>query len=139
MTPPAAVAPPKEAAPPAQPITVPPPAQPALHGPLDWQQALQDELRAEESRSRGGKLQFGFPQQPAPFAAAPEFGWDYAHTHRVQVLPAGGVLIMLNDHCALVIYVILPLAGCNIGRIPANGQLFENMRDPRNARTGGLP
>ena len=40
------------------------------------------------------------------------------------------MLININDHCALVIYgFIFPI--CQIGRIPANGHLFDHMRDRR--------
>lgn len=112
---------------------------PQKRAPIDWQQAMQGEVHDAESRSRHNGLNFGFPQLPAAIPAAPPFGWDYAATHRVQALPEGGVLIMLNDHCALVIFVVFPIAGCKIGRIPANGQLFENVHDPRNDRPGALP
>lgn len=134
---------PKEASPPAEimePITLPRAPEPAPHAPADWRQALQGEVRAEESPSQTGKLRFGFPQpSPAGPVAAPEFGWDYARTHRVEALPEGGMLLNLSDRCALVIYGFLIIPGCRIGRIPANGHLFERMRDGPSEHVAGLP
>lgn len=126
------------AAPIEQPITVPHLPKPAPHAPIDWQEAIQGEVRAEESRSRPRKLNFGFPQEPAAVAPAPAFGWDYARTHRVEELPGGGTIINLTDHCAIVFYV-LPIPVCKIGKIPANGHLFDHMHDRTSDRPGGLP
>ena len=40
------------------------------------------------------------------------------------------MLLNINDRCAIVIYgLIFPV--CRIGRIPANGHLFDHMRDRR--------
>ncbi len=120
------------------PITLPQAVNDARHAPTDWQRAMHGEVRAEESRSRAGKVRFGFPRQPAPAPAAPKFGWDYASTHRLEGLPRGGILINLNDHCALVFYGLMLFPGCRIGRIAVNGHLFDHMRDRRNG-SGGLP
>lgn len=120
------------------PITLPQVVNTAPHAPIDWQRAMHGEVRAEESRSGAGKVRFGFPRQATRARAAPEFGWDYASTHRWVALPRGGILINLNDHCALVFYGLMLFPGCRIGRIPANGQLFDHMRDRRNV-SGGLP
>lgn len=119
-------------------VTLPRPAKPAQHAPVDWQRAMQGEVRAEESRSRARQLRFGFPRQSASAPATPRFGWDYASTHRLEALPQGGMLINLNDHCALVFYGLMLFPGCRIGRIPANGHLFDHMRDRRSG-SGGLP
>lgn len=126
------------AAPIERPITVPPLPKPAPRAPIDWRQAVQGEVRAEQSRSRPRKLDFGFPQEPATVAPAPAFGWDYARTHRLEELPGGGTIINLTDHCAIVFYV-LPIPVCKIGKIPANGHLFDHMRDSTNDQPGGLP
>ena len=40
---------------------------------------------------------------------------------------------------ALVIYGFMFFPGCRIGRIPANGQLFDHMHDRRHDRPGALP
>lgn len=122
-----------------QPINPPPAGTLAPSAPIDWQQAIRGEVRAQETRRGARKLQFGLPQAAAPEpAASPEFGWYYARTHRVQMLPAGGMLINLNDRCMLVVYgTLFPV--CRVGDIPANGHLFDHMRDPRNDRPDGLP
>lgn len=122
-----------------EPIAPPFPAKPAAHTPSGWEQEIQHEARLEEARARAGKIRFGFPRAPAAAAAAPEFGWDYAHTHRLQALSGGGMLINLNDHCALVVYGLMFFPGCRIGRIPVNGQLFDHMHDRRDDRPGALP
>jgi hypothetical protein len=58
---------------------------------------------------------------------APEFGWDYAATHRVMPAPSGiGLVISINDNCQLLI-MPLPFIGCTLGKLPANGGLFKNM------------
>lgn len=132
---------PRQSAPVSQ---VPPPAetpQPITppHAPIDWQQAMQGEVRAEESRPHAGQLHFGFPQAPAPdHAATAEFGWDYAHTHRVEQLSEGGMLINITDRCMVVLYV-LPIPLCKIGAMPANGQLFDHIHDRRKDQPGALP
>ena len=73
---------------------------------------------------------FGFPHSsPAPREKPPQFGWDYAATHRVESIPEGGIVIHLNDNCVLLLFP-LPLAGCGIGRRKANGDLFQHMHDP---------
>lgn len=113
-----------------QPITLPHAVESATRPPSDWLRAMQGAVRAAESREPAGRLRFGFPRQPEPAAAVPEFGWDYASTHRLEALPQGGMLINLNDHCALVLYGFL-FPVCRIGRIPANGHLFDHMRAGR--------
>jgi len=123
----------------AAPINLPQAVHSAPHPPIDWQQAMRGEVEAEESRSGGKKLQFGFPRAPAAAPAAPaEFGWDYAHTHRVEELPEGGLLINLTDRCALVAYVML-IPVCKIGSMPPNGQLFDHIHDRRSDGPNGLP
>lgn len=124
--------------PPAQPITLPQAAGPFAHPPIDWQQAVQREVHELASRSHARKMQFGFPQMPRPPPPTPRFGWDYAHTHRLEPLPGGGTIINLTDRCALVVYVI-PIPVCKIGHIPVNDHLFDDMRDRRNDSRGGLP
>lgn len=130
-----------EAAPPAaRPITLPPALTPtpAPGATIDWQQAMQREVRARDFAPPPGKLEFGFPRRPAAIPTAPRFGWDDARTHRVQQLPEGGLLINLNDRCAVVLYV-LPIPVCKIGHIPVDGGLFDHLRDRRAERADGLP
>jgi hypothetical protein len=65
---------------------------------------------------------------PAPHA--PPFHWDRAHTQRVEPLATGGTLVHLSERCALVLYFVIPMAGCALGEIPARGHLFDHMHDP---------
>lgn len=118
-----------------RPITQTP--QSAPRAPIDWRQALRAEVRSLQSPPE--RMSFGFPRQPPPASAAPpQFGWDQARTHRVESLPDGGMLINLNDQCAIVLYV-LPIPVCKIGSIPANGGLFDHLHDPRAAGRDRLP
>jgi hypothetical protein len=85
-------------------------------------QAEEDEL----ARRRAAALHDpAFDQAPRP----PEFHWDPVRANRVVPLAGGGTLIRLNDNCALIITVVIPLVGCSLGKIPARGDLFEHMRD----------
>jgi hypothetical protein len=126
------LAPPREASssPAIGPITLPQTGKPSPHPPIDWRQALEGEVRARDFARPRHTLRFGFPQLPAAASAAPQFGWDYAPTHRVEALPEGGLLINLTDRCAVVLYVLL-IPVCKIGHIAANGQLFDRLHDRR--------
>lgn len=121
----------------ARPIALPPAAAPARAS-IDWQQAMRREVHSLDFTRRGRKVEFGFPRRREPTQAAPQFGWDYARTHRVQQLPEGGLLINLNDRCAVVLYV-LPIPVCRIGHIAVDGGLFDHLRDGRGDRADGLP
>jgi hypothetical protein len=57
-----------------------------------------------------------------------EFGWSHAATHRVEEIPSGGLLIHLNERCAIA-WVIFPFPVCQIGKIPTRGDLFDHMKD----------
>ena len=48
---------------------------------------------------------------------------------RIEPLKTGGTLIRLNDRCVLV-FAVMVLPICQIGKIPARGDLFEHMDDP---------
>ncbi len=113
----------------------------------DWraeaQIAANDELEAE-ARER---------QQPSPLAphdfsgvkpgstddSKPQFGWNHARTHRVEELSGGGLLININDRCAVVVMLIFPFPACKIGKMPARGDLFEHMQDVPAATGSNLP
>ncbi len=58
----------------------------------------------------------------------PEFAWDHSATHRVEEMPQGGLLININDRCAIA-WVILPFPFCRIGKIPAHADLFDHMKE----------
>jgi hypothetical protein len=97
--------------------------------PIDWfaerDRVARDAATASAAPSPRG---FGFPQQPSDGTAAPnaEFGWSHSHTHRVETMPGGGIVINLTDQCALVLFP-LPFVGCALGKKPANGELFRQM------------
>lgn len=74
----------------------------------------------------------------SPPHAHPWDGWSYAATHRVQELPTGGTLVMINGHCAIV-FAPFPVIGCALGKINSKGGLFEHMNDPSGQRPGSLP
>jgi hypothetical protein len=88
----------------------------------------------EQARRRSGAFA---PRHSDAFASPkrkPEFHWDYARTHRVEPLSGGiGVAVHLNDHCALVLFWLIPMVGCSVGKIPVRGDLFEHMHDPPEA------
>ena len=64
--------------------------------------------------------------EPTPVAHQ-QFAWDYAHTHRVESLPDGGLLVNLSDRCSLIIRLPMLLGGCKIGRIESRADLFAHM------------
>jgi hypothetical protein len=45
-------------------------------------------------------------------------------------LPGGGLVININDRCAIAIINLAILPGCKIGHIPVHGHLFKHMNDP---------
>jgi hypothetical protein len=117
--------------PPAAVPASPEPAQDnAIHPPVDFEAELARVAADAATAAAGVKPKdFGFPQVERPPAAEPEFGWDYARTHRVQQIDGGGLLVNLNDNCVLV-FVPLPFVFCRPGHKPANGELFRDMKLP---------
>ena len=133
------LAPPRTApiTPPSEPgiADTPPPsiAPPLLARPqIDW--AREAEVSAsrqlsqdEEARRLAAPFSHNFEAAPRP-QPTPSFGWSRAHTQRIEPLKTGGTLLRLNDRCVLVFAgVLLPM--CQIGKIPARGDLFEHMDD----------
>jgi hypothetical protein len=125
-----AAPPERTAAPPATPapLTRSPATDWAAEGRAAAQRQIDDDERARRQAAAFG------PRRSDAFASPkrkPEFHWDYARTHRVEPLPGGiGVALNINDHCAVVLFWLIPMAGCTIGEIPARGDLFDHMRDP---------
>ncbi len=103
-----------------------------------WLSALRRTARRITSRGVPPRVAFGFPRArdftPARRAHSWD-GWDTVATHRIEELPQGGTLIVLDERCSLVI-APMPIAGCWLGRIAVSGRLFRHMR-PRAA--GSLP
>jgi hypothetical protein len=97
---------------------------------VDWANELTRAARdAVPEGSTQNSRDFGFPHRPAASASnPPQFGWDYAATHRIESIPEGGLLVHLNDNCVLVLFP-LPFVGCGIGKRKANAHLFDHMHD----------
>jgi hypothetical protein len=103
----------------------------------DWRAeakiAANDAITAEER-----KRQNPSPLAPHDFSGVrpgstdytkPQFGWNHARTHRVEELSGGGLLININDRCAVVLLFIFPFPACKIGKMPARSDLFDHMKD----------
>lgn len=113
-----------------------------LRSPIDWEQALHSGAQDRISRSgRQRTLTFGFPKSASSSLSdrGREWdGWDFAATHRIGLLPRGGMLIRLNDHCSIV-FVPLPLFGCLPGKIETNDDLFKDLPKARFGKSTMLP
>jgi hypothetical protein len=103
----------------------------AIHPPTDWANELSRYARDAATEEAAPKPRgFGFPHTPSTHTdKRPQFGWDYAATHRVEAIPEGGLIIHLNDNCVLILFP-LPFGECAIGKRKANGDLFKHMNDP---------
>jgi hypothetical protein len=115
---------------PAAPIPEQSPAPPennAITPPIDWQAELAHEAETISAKAEPRLKDFGFPRRGAPAGKAPEFAWDRVHTHRVESV-GGALLVHVNDHCMIVL-TPLPFPICTPGKRPANGDLFEHMKD----------
>ncbi len=87
-------------------------------------------VAAEDAAERRAKaLTAPFKPLAPPHVPAPEFGWDYAPTHRFVVLPRGGFAYSINDNCQILV-LPMPFIGCLIGKQSPNGDLFKNMHRP---------
>jgi hypothetical protein len=129
-------------------VIIPTPAPPAADtppAPIDWnaeaeraikqhaELAMATPPRALDKHGAGADFNGGLgPDREKK----PEFGWDRSHTHRVESLEGGGLLIHINDRCVVVL-MPFPLGFCAIGKIPARGDLFDHMHDEPQA--GGNP
>lgn len=110
-------------------------ASPAVPAAIDWANEASVVAGASASKSEPRSLSNGLPprldlQMEKPHTPS-DFGWDAAHTRRIEALPEGGTLVRLNDRCALVVGLPLILPVCKLGKIPARGDLFKNMGETR--------
>jgi hypothetical protein len=105
-------------------------AEPGATAPtaIDWakeaERVAADRGASDRSAGEGTR-----PATEPPPAGHQAFGWDYAHTHRVESLPDGGLLVNLSNRCSLVVKFPMLLAGCKIGTIESRSDLFAHMRD----------
>lgn len=112
---------------------------PSRHAPIDWEregdQAAQRELAAEDAARRRASMPTHLDGVSAGIVSAlrpppplpPKFAWA---PPRVEVVNGMGILVRLNDHCIVVITVML-LGGCTFGKIEPRGDLFAHMHDDR--------
>ena len=106
----------------------------------DWraeaQIAANDEIEAEaRKRDRPSPLaphDFSGVKPGSTDTSKAQFGWNRARTHRVEEIPSGGLLVHINDRCAVAIVFIFPFPMCQIGKMPARSDLF-NHRDEASA------
>ena len=92
--------------------------------------ALQIVEAEDTAARRAAALTSHFKPLPGPRLRGPQFGWDYAPTHRITHAEGGGFIVALNDRCAILIFLI-PMIGCSIGQLPPpNGDLFKYMHKP---------
>ncbi len=114
---------------------------------IDWDaeaaQAAQREVAAEEAAQRRAaaltrrdavSAAISASLRPPP-PASPPFPWA---PPRVQVQGLG-VVVRLNDHCIVIISVMVVLGGCAIGKIEPRGDLFAHMHDARDPTDSALP
>jgi hypothetical protein len=126
---------------PSQPAPAPqqnpaPPENNAITPPIDWQAELAREAQASTSAKSEPRFKgFVFPRRAPPAGRAPEFAWNRNHTHRVES-GAGALVVHINDNCTFVM-TPLPFVFCTPGRRPANGDLFEHMKDSLAGAGGG--
>lgn len=96
---------------------------------LTAESSAQQIVAAEDAAERRAKaLTSRFKPLPPPRVPGPQFGWDYAPTHRI-VMNGGGFVYTINDHCQLVFLVVV-FVGCTVGTLPVNGELFKDMHPP---------
>jgi hypothetical protein len=116
-------------------IVVRPPDSVAMQTPapasrVDWRAAAEIAANGITSLDGTEPKSFGAPPRaPVEPRDRKPFGWDRSRTNRVESMPSGGLVINLNDHCALVIAPIL-FGGCSLGKIEARGDLFDEMKAP---------
>ena len=92
---------------------------------VDWAHEGAEAARTRALEAEAQRDHKNDQTQPKP---KPEFGWDRSRTHRVEAIEGGGILVHLNDRCAIVI-TLLAMPVCQIGKKPARGDLFEHMDD----------
>jgi hypothetical protein len=96
---------------------------------LAGQEAARIVAAEDAAERRANALTAHFKPLPPPRVAGPQFGWDYASTHRFTNLPGGGFVYAINDNCQILIFIV-PFIGCTIGKQPVNGDLFKNLHPP---------
>jgi hypothetical protein len=104
---------------------------------IDWAKEAERVAADQAARQVEADAQARRRAGPAPPARQP-FRWDYAHTHRVESLPGGGLIVNVSDRCALVLKLPMLFAGCKIGKIESHGDLFAHMNESSELRVLGV-
>jgi hypothetical protein len=66
-----------------------------------------------------------------PSAHEPEissFAWDKSRIQRV-VSTTQGLIVNLNDRCAILISALALMGGCKLGHMPVHSDLFAHLSD----------
>jgi hypothetical protein len=105
---------------------------------VDWAKQAEmvaaDRVRSDAESSRQAAALSGWRAnamtggQPPAKAA---FAWDHSRIHRFEATPQG-LIVNLNDRCALLITGLAILGGCKLGRLPVHGDLFAHMSETPN-------
>ncbi len=128
-------------------IPEPEPASSSITPAPDWraeaQIAANDEIEAEaRKREKPSPLaphDFSGVKPGSTDTSKPQFGWYRARTHRVEEIPTGGLVVHVNDRCAVAIVFIFPFPLCQIGKMPARSDLFSHKGEARAAGDSKLP
>lgn len=108
------------------PLTAAEPQQHSSRSAIDWEAALQREVRTQETRAHApAKLRFGFPEMPAVQGPHSPFSWNENRLNRVQRLVHG--IIDLGDNCFIVLWLPIPQCHSDSG----DDDLFAHMHDPK--------
>lgn len=107
----------------------------ALRSPFDWQGAIRGEVRQESAHAAAPpRMRFELPKMPVQESQPREWeGWDDTRINRVQRLAHG--IIDLGHGCYMLLFP--PIPQCHSE--PADGHLFDHLRDRRDELPGALP
>jgi hypothetical protein len=111
---------------------------------IDWEKesdaavAHRGELASEAERRASALSRWREHVMPGSPPPRPQFRWDYAATHRLETTP-GGLVINVSDRCFIVTNGLMVLPVCRIGKIPAYGDLFADMDDPKEPGDSSVP
>lgn len=101
---------------------------------FDWDGAIPGEVSKQLTRPvRPPEMRFGFPSMPVEKTLPHWDGWDEDRLHRVQRLAHG--LIDIGHGCFILLYLPIPQCPSEV----TNGDLFKNIRQPRDGSPGSLP
>jgi hypothetical protein len=117
----------------AQPVNPSESPKHASQSAFDWEGAIQGEVGEKLTRPvRPPGMRFGFPSMPVEKALPHWDGWDEVRINRIQRLAHGVIDI---GHCFILLWP--PIPQCPPETV--NGDLFKNMRQPRDEPPGSLP